>query len=184
MKTRIFLVDVVIAVLGLLVGRFVVGLFTHNHTAQYLGALTCAILAPRALRRATVLWVALVVPGAARDLVRVLFRAPEGGRLPHGFPVEARRVDQTLALARVELRRTRPRKRPGLMERERVRVHEVAREATIAGYGDAVLEILLFREPCAGPPDIQAAWVQLLAAARDGVANGEAAIATASPTAR
>jgi hypothetical protein len=183
MKTRILLVQVVTSVLGLIVGHFVVGLFAHNHTAQFLGAATCAILAMRALPRAKTVWVLLVVPGAARALAQILFRAPEGGKLPKGLPREARQVDQAMVTARVMLRRRKPERLPFIVEHTRVGVRQAAKNATIAGHADAVREILLFREPCAGPPDIQAAWVQVLATAHEGIADGETTTPTASPSA-
>ena len=71
----------------------------------------------------------------------------------------------------------------GLLEAHEVvrRLKEEAKNATIAGQADSEREILHFREPCAGPPDIQEAWAQLLAAARDGIADGEASAGATSP---
>jgi hypothetical protein len=170
-----FLAQVVAGVLGLLVGADVIGLFTANHTVIFLGAGTCGVLATRLLRRTTLLWVPLVVPGAARGLAQIWFRTPEGGKLPKGLPREARRVDQAMVVARLALRQKRPNRRPVILERALVRVRQAAKDATIAGSADAVREILRFREPCAGPPDIQKAWAQLLAAAHEGITEGEAA---------
>jgi hypothetical protein len=174
MKTRIFLVKFAVGILGVIVGHVVVGLFTHNHNAQFLGAAVCAVLAVGTLRLVPGLWVALFVPGGARVLVRSLVRAPEGGYLPRGLPKDARAVASALEGARTALRFVKPDRRAPIMEQALTGIRQSARDATIAGHADAIREVLRFREPCAGPPDIQAAWVQLLAAAREGIAEGEA----------
>jgi hypothetical protein len=100
----------------------------------------------------------------------------EGGSLPSWVSRDARKVDRTLLATRFVLGLTKgdAERAERVVGKGAVATRTSAREATVAGYGDDVLEVLRRRASSRGRPYVREGWSRLLDAGRQGVDEGEA----------
>jgi hypothetical protein len=100
----------------------------------------------------------------------------EGRVLPIRTPRAIRQFDRRLIAARISLRYSRSKSQSAeraLLFREVLK--EAARQATLAGWGEANREDISYRERCKGPrwtTHLQDNWASVLDGAREGVAEG------------
>jgi hypothetical protein len=150
---------------GAAIGGVLVALFAQSPVLRVLGAVAGAVLVQRRVLA----------------IVLSIYRKPEGGYIRRGLPEPVRQLDLAMVAMRIGLRRFghEEEDRPRVVATAVRAVKRAAVEAGRAGFGDRALEIISAREACAPPAWVQAAWVEVIAAAREGVSDGAA---TGPPT--
>ena len=146
------------AAIGLILGWFVVSLVTDDVVARFVGAMIGFFLFTNT---------------RLRVFTEAAIRTPDGGPVPRHTPKPVRGLDSTLVITRIMLGKARDGTADPIIDPARALVRQKGSDAALAGEADAAREAVARRGKCSGSSYAQEKWSTVIAAALDGITDGE-----------